>query len=110
MIADRSQAHLFSERSHPEADHNRCKEPQSNISWSLESLVEPLGRGLRKPEGRRTLQEDQKVKYLDPLRLQRLNHQPTNIQGLDIRPMDINSIHAARSSFMFLNNWNWDLL
>jgi hypothetical protein len=33
-------------RLHPAANGRRCRDPQSNIRWSLESLTEELAEGL----------------------------------------------------------------
>ena len=38
---------MSSERLHPAANRNRCRDPQLNIGCSLGSLVEELGEGLR---------------------------------------------------------------
>jgi hypothetical protein len=44
MLADRSLAELSPEKLHPAADGNRCRDPEPNIRWSLERLVEELGK------------------------------------------------------------------
>jgi hypothetical protein len=58
MLADRSLAKWSSERLHPAADGNRCRDPQPNIMWSLGSPVEEWGEELREPERSRTPQEN----------------------------------------------------
>jgi hypothetical protein len=57
MPADRSLAHLSSERFHIEAARNRCRVPKSNIRQNSGSLVEKLGEELRELEGSRTPQK-----------------------------------------------------
>ena len=59
VLADRSLAWLSSERLHPAADGNRCRDPQPHIRWSLGSLIEELGEGLKDQKGTGIPQEDQ---------------------------------------------------
>ena len=59
MLVDTSGTWLYSERLHPAADSDSCRDPQPNNGWSLETLMEELGEGLRSPEGIGTPQEDQ---------------------------------------------------
>jgi hypothetical protein len=47
MFADRSLAWLSSERFHPAADSEGCRDTQSNGGWSLGTLMEELEKGLR---------------------------------------------------------------
>ena len=85
MLADRSLAQLSSERFHPTVDQNRYRDPQPNIRWSSGSLAEELGVGLKNLEGTGIQKEDQESQLTWTLGAsQRLNHQPKNIQGLDL--------------------------
>ena len=57
MLADRSLAWLPSERLYLAAD--RCRYEQPNIGWTLGTLMEELGEGLKALKGIGTPQEDQ---------------------------------------------------
>jgi hypothetical protein len=59
MLIDRNLACLSSERPHQAAYGNRCRDPQSNIRWSVVSLVEELGGKIKGPKGLGTLKEEQ---------------------------------------------------
>jgi hypothetical protein len=50
MLADRSVAWLSSEMFHPAADSDICRDPQPNMEWSLETLMEKLGGRIEGPE------------------------------------------------------------
>jgi hypothetical protein len=56
MLADRSM--LSSDRFHPTADSDRCRDPQPDSRWSFETLMEELGEGSRSPKGIGTPQKD----------------------------------------------------
>jgi hypothetical protein len=47
MLTDRSLAWLSSERLHPAADSDECRDPEPNSGWSLGTLMEKLGKGLK---------------------------------------------------------------
>jgi hypothetical protein len=47
MPADRSLVLLSSKRLHLAADPDKCRDPQSNIGWSLGTLKGELGEELR---------------------------------------------------------------
>jgi hypothetical protein len=49
---------LSSERLHPATDGNRCRDPESNILWSLGNLAEEVEEGLLETKGSRTPQEN----------------------------------------------------
>ena len=68
MLADRSLAWLSSERLHLAADPDRCKHPQPNSVWSLDTYGR-IGGSIAAPKGIRTSWEDQKTEAtnLDPL-------------------------------------------
>jgi hypothetical protein len=59
MLADRSLERLPSKRLYPADDSDRYRHPQPNSGWSLGTLMEELGEGLRAMKGIETLQEDQ---------------------------------------------------
>lgn len=46
MLIDRSRTQLSSERLHPAAAGNRCRDPKPNVGQSSESLVEESEEGL----------------------------------------------------------------
>jgi hypothetical protein len=50
-----------SERLHPAANLDKCREPQPNISLSLGNLVKEVEEGLKEPEISRTPQENMKI-------------------------------------------------
>ncbi|EDL37377.1 mCG1046215, partial [Mus musculus] len=59
--------------------------PQSNIKWSLGTLVEELWEGLQALKEIGTLQEDQQSQLTWTTRgSQKLNHQPKSIHRLDL--------------------------
>jgi hypothetical protein len=61
MLADRNLALLFSERLHPASNGKRCRDSQLNIIWSLRSLREELGEGLRDRKRTGILLKDQQI-------------------------------------------------
>jgi hypothetical protein len=50
MLADRSLAWLSSERLHPAVNSDRYRDPQANIGWRLENLMEELEVRIEGPE------------------------------------------------------------
>ena len=52
---------MSSERFHPAADGNRCRDPHPNIRWNLGSLVQELEEGLENPERIETPQKTNRV-------------------------------------------------
>jgi len=58
------------------------RDPQSNIRWSLGTLVDELGERLRDLEGIGTPHEDQQIQLIWVLGVsQRMNHQSKSIHG-----------------------------
>jgi hypothetical protein len=49
MLADRSLTQLFSERLHPAANQNRCRDPWSNIRWSFRESYGRVRGGIEGP-------------------------------------------------------------
>ena len=95
MLTNRSQHKC--PLSAPAVDWNRCRDPQSNIRQSSESLVEELGKGLRNLDGIGTPQEDQWCPLTWTLGdFQRLSYQLKNIQGLDLGHLHIGSLVFMR--------------
>jgi hypothetical protein len=79
-----------------------CRDPVPNSRWSLGTLMEELGEGLQVPKGIGTPHKDQQESTnLDPWSSQRVNHQPDNIHGQDLTPLNHPNIYircAAWSS------------
>ena len=59
MLADKRSSWLSSERLHPAADLDRCRDPQPNSGWSMGIFMEELGEGFWASKGTDTPQEDQ---------------------------------------------------
>jgi hypothetical protein len=51
MLADRSLERLSFEMLHPAADSDGCRDPQLKIRWSLGTIMEELGEGLKALKG-----------------------------------------------------------
>jgi hypothetical protein len=104
MLADRSLAQLSSEKLHPAADGNRCRDTQPNTRQSMGSLVEESGEGLRELEGSRTPLRPTESTNLGPWWLT-VTEPPTKecAQALP-RPLHICSTRLAWSSRGAPNN------
>ena len=77
---------MSSERLHPAADGNRCRDSQPNIRWSSWSLVGELGDRLGDPKRIGTQQENQSQLTWILGGFKGLSHQPKSIHGLELAP------------------------
>ena len=81
------------------------RDPQPNIRESSESLVKEWGIEWIELEGSKTPQKDLQSQLTQGNEdSQRLNHQPKNIQWMDLRPLDLYSKCADWSSCVFPDN------
>jgi hypothetical protein len=86
MLSDRSLAYLSSERIHPAAVSDRCRQPQTNTGWRFGTHREELEKD-GNPKGDMYSTGEQKSQLTCSLRgFKRLGHQPKNIHMLALGP------------------------
>jgi hypothetical protein len=88
----------------PEADWNRCRDPQSNIGWSLGSLVKELGEGQDRTSTRRPMDQQTCI----PWRLPETEPPTKEHPWAGPRALNICNKCAAWSSCESSSNWNMD--
>ena len=86
-------------------DVKRCRDPQPNIMWSSESILEELGKGIEGPKRIGTPKEDQPSQLTCIFRgSQRPNHQQKTEHGLgsDLFETKTTCFHFAKQVCVYL--------